>query len=138
VLYSVIILGIVLLLSIFWRRDAGPAAQLLSISPFYGSKGGPGSLGITPTFPISWTHGMNRFVKVAFDLEPDIWGTVIGMFVMLATLIAVPFVDRQPDTPRGWQQAFNLRERGWAFGLIGLFWLALIVGVVFNAVTPVG
>ena len=53
-----------------------------------------GGLGVVPTFPISWTHGMNRFVTIAFGLDPDIWGTIMGMVLMTAALVAVPFLDR--------------------------------------------
>jgi quinol-cytochrome oxidoreductase complex cytochrome b subunit len=137
-IYGGIILGIVLIISIVVTRDAGPAPQNLPFSPFYGAKEGPGGLGITPTFPISWTHGMNRFVTIAFDLEPDIWGTVIGMAIMLGTLVFIPFVDRIRGEPRGWAQAFDLRTRGWAFLLIALFWVTMIIGTVTNAVSPVG
>lgn len=137
-LYGGIILGVVLLISIFVSRDPGPAPQLLPSSPFFGSKKGPGTLGITPTYPISWTHGMNRFVAIFFHMEPDIWGTVIGMVVMLGALLAVPFIDRAALVPRSWAEAFNLRQRGWAFLAIAVFWVVMIVGVVTNAVTPVG
>jgi quinol-cytochrome oxidoreductase complex cytochrome b subunit len=131
-------MGIILVLSIVWTRDAGPAPQNLPFSPFYHAKEGPGGLGITPTFPISWTHGMNRFVNIAFELEPDIWGTFIAMLLMLGALIAIPFVDRSRAEPRNWAQAFDLRTRGWAFLLMALFWALLIIGTITNAVTPVG
>jgi len=137
-IYAGIILGVILIISIVIPRDAGPAPQNLSFSPFYGAAEGPGGLGITPTFPISWTHGMNRFVTIAFKLEPDIWGTVIGMVIMLGALVLVPYVDRLRAEPRGWAQAFDLRTRGWAFLLIALFWVTMIIGTVINAVSPVG
>jgi quinol-cytochrome oxidoreductase complex cytochrome b subunit len=137
-IYGGIMMGVILILAIVWQRDAGPAPQNLPISPFYHAKEGPGGLGITPTFPISWTHGMNRFVTIAFGLEPDIWGTFIAMVLMLVGLILIPFVDRSRGEPRSWTQAFNLRSRGWAFLLMALFWALLIIGTVTNAVTPVG
>jgi quinol-cytochrome oxidoreductase complex cytochrome b subunit len=133
-----IILGAILILSIVVDRGPGPAPQNLKISPFYGAAEGPGGLGITPTFPISWTHGMNRFVTIAFGLEPDIWGTVIGMVIMLGALVLIPFVDTGRSEPRTWAEAFNLRERGWAFALIILFWATLILGTVVNEVSPKG
>ncbi|MFI6603684.1 cytochrome b N-terminal domain-containing protein [Nonomuraea sp. NPDC050536] len=137
--YSAVILGIVLLISIFVPRDPGPAPQLLPSSPFYGSENGPGELGIVPTFPISWTHGMNRLVTIAFGLEPDIWGTILGLVLMAAALIAIPFLDRGgPGEPHSWQEARSLRRRGWAYLAIGLFWLIMIVGVVTNIITPKG
>jgi quinol-cytochrome oxidoreductase complex cytochrome b subunit len=136
--YSAVILGAILLVAIFVQRDPGPAPQLLPTSPFYGSEHGPGGLGITPTFPISWTHGMNRFVVIAFGLEPDIWGTVIGMVLITAALLVVPFVDRSDHEPATWGEAFDLRKRGWAFLAIVVFWTVMVVGVVTNAVTPVG
>ena len=138
IIYGGAIFAIVLIVSIVFTRDAGPAPQNLAISPYYGAKAGPGGLGITPTWPISWTHGMNRFVAIVFHLEPDIWGTVIGMLIMLGTLIAIPFVDRLRHEPHSWREAFNLRKRGVAFGLITLFWVTMIIGTVTNAVTPVG
>ena len=91
-LYGGAIMGVILLVSIFVHRDPGPAPQLLPSSPFYGSEHGPGGLGIVPTFPISWTHGMNRFVAIAFHLEPDIWGTVLGM-VLLSGALAVSLIE---------------------------------------------
>src|SRR5438034_128112 len=59
--YSGVILGAVLLLSIFVQRDAGIAPQLIPSSPLFGSPHGPGGNGAKPTFPIGWTHGMNVF-----------------------------------------------------------------------------
>jgi hypothetical protein len=50
----------------------------------------------------------------------------------------VPFIDRAKHEPRGWTEAFNLRQRGWAFFAIGVFWVIMIAGVVTNAVTPIG
>jgi quinol-cytochrome oxidoreductase complex cytochrome b subunit len=136
--WSGIILGIVLLIAIFLPRDAGTAPQLLSSSPLYGSEHGPGGLGYKPTFPISWTHGMNVFVADKLGIEPDIWGTFLGMALMLAALLVIPFVDpgdREPDSSAA---AFNWRRRGWAFLAIGVFWLVMIVGVVQNAVAEAG
>jgi menaquinol-cytochrome c reductase cytochrome b subunit len=136
--YSAVILGVVVLVSIFVDRDPGPAPQLLSSSPFYGSKHGPGGLGIVPTFPIMWTHGMNRFVAIAFHLEPDIWGTIIGVLLMTAALVAIPFLDRGTAEPHNWDEALSLRRRGWAYLAMALFWVILIIGTVTNIVTPKG
>jgi quinol-cytochrome oxidoreductase complex cytochrome b subunit len=136
--YSGVILGIVLLVAIFVHRNPGDAPQLLPESPFFGSEHGPGGLGIVPTYPISWTHGMNRFVTLAFHLEPDIWGTVIGMVLMTGALVVVPFVDRGTRAPLTWGEAFDMGERRWAFVAIGLFWVLMIIGVATNAITPVG
>ena len=93
---------------------------------------------MVPTFPIGWTHGMNRFVNLAFELEPDIWGTVIGMSLMTACLVAIPFLDRGRREPQSWSEAFDLRQRGWAFLAIMLFWVTMIVGVLTNIITPKG
>jgi menaquinol-cytochrome c reductase cytochrome b subunit len=136
--YSAVILGVIALISIFVHRSPGDAPQLLPSSPFYGSEHGPGGLGIVPTFPISWTHGMNRWVNLVFHLEPDIWGTVIGMALMTVSLIAIPFVDRGNVEPANWDEAFDLRQRGWAFLFMGIFWVTMITGVLTNAITPVG
>jgi quinol-cytochrome oxidoreductase complex cytochrome b subunit len=136
--YSVLILGAILLAAIFITRSAGPAPQLLRSSPFFGSKHGPGGLGIVPTFPISWTHGMNRFVNLAFGMEPDIWGTIIGMAIMTACLVAIPYLDRARREPHSWAEAFDLRQRTWAFLAITLFWVTMAVGVVTNIITPKG
>jgi menaquinol-cytochrome c reductase cytochrome b subunit len=136
--YSAVVLGVVLVVS-FFPRDPGPAPQLLPSSPFFGSEHGPGGLGIVPTFPIMWTHGMNRFVTIAFGMEPDIWGTIIGMVLMAGALIAVPFLDRGgPEEPRSWQEALSLRRRGWAYLAIVVFWVVMIIGTVTNLLTPVG
>jgi hypothetical protein len=128
----------VLVLSIFWRRDPGIAPQLVPESPFYGMKGGPGHLGAKPTWPISWTHGMNVFFGEHLKIEPDIWGTVTGMAVMTLVLILVPLVDRGRREPATWQEAFDLRQRKWAFACIAIFWIVFVVGVVQNAVAGTG
>jgi menaquinol-cytochrome c reductase cytochrome b subunit len=137
-LYSAVILGPFILAAIFIGRSPGDAPQLLPTSPFFGSAKGPGGLGIVPTFPISWTHGMNRFAHLGFAMEPDIWGTVIGMAIMTACLVAIPYLDRGRDEPRSWSEAFDLRQRGWAFLAITLFWVTMAVGVITNVITPKG
>jgi len=137
-IYSAFILGAILVIS-FFPRDPGPAPQLLPESPYFGSAHGPGGLGIVPTFPISWTHGMNRFVDIAFGMNPDIWGTVIGIVLMAVALIAIPYLDRGgPVEPHSWEEALSMHERGWAFLAMGVFWAILILGSVVNIVTPVG
>jgi quinol-cytochrome oxidoreductase complex cytochrome b subunit len=133
--YGALILLPIILLSIFIHRDPGPAPQLLSSSPFFGSEHGPGGLGIVPTFPISWTHGMNRFVAI-LGLEPDIWGTVIGMLLMTVALVSIPYLDRQTVEPTSWGKA--VRTRGWAFAALGLFWIIMVIGVLTNIITPKG
>jgi quinol-cytochrome oxidoreductase complex cytochrome b subunit len=133
-LYGTFLLGTVLLLAIFVDRGAGTPPQLLPSSPLYGSEHGPGGLGFKPGFPISWTHGMNVFVEEHLGLEPDIWGTVIGMALMLGSLILIPFVDPGRTEPGSWREAFDLRKRGWAFLAFAIFWLVMIVGIVQNAV----
>jgi len=137
-MYGAPIIGAVVVLAFVWNRDPGPAPQNLPISPYFGAEHGPGGLGVTSTFPISWTHGMNRFVTIVFNMEPDIWGTVIAMAVMTLALLLIPLVDRPRTEPRSWKEAFDLRTRGWAFLLIVVFWATMITGIVVNQVTPVG
>jgi quinol-cytochrome oxidoreductase complex cytochrome b subunit len=137
-LYSGVIVAVLLAVSIFVHRDPGPAPQLLPTSPFYGSKHGPGGLGIVPTWPIMWTHGMNRFVAIAFHLEPDIWGTMVGMLLMTVALVVIPFVDRASSEPASWEEALSLRRRGWAYLLMALFWVILVIGSITNIVSPKG
>jgi quinol-cytochrome oxidoreductase complex cytochrome b subunit len=137
-LYSGVILGIVLLVAIFLPRDPGTAPQLLSSSPLFGSKHGPGGLGYKPTFPISWTHGMNIFVAEWLGVDPDIWGTIVGMALMLGSLLVIPFIDGGDREPATRAEAFDWRKRGWAFAAFGLFWLVMIVGVVQNSVAGPG
>lgn len=135
--YSTLFLGIVLVIS-FFHRAAGPAPQLLPTSPYYGSQHGPGTLGIVPTMPISWMHGLNRFVAIFFHLEPDIWGTVIGMGLIAIALVAIPYIDRGGRfEPKNWAEALS-KKRIWAFIAMGVFWLVLIVGTITNMITPVG
>jgi quinol-cytochrome oxidoreductase complex cytochrome b subunit len=81
---------------------------------------------------------MNRFVVLAFHLEPDIWGTVVGMMLMTAALLIIPFVDRSDHEPATWGEALDLRQRGWAFLAMAVFWVTMIIGVLTNAITPVG
>ncbi len=137
-IYSVIILGIVLLVALFVPRGSGTAPQLLPESPFYGSTHGPGALGAKPSYPISWTHGMNVFVGEHLGIEPDIWGTVIGMGLMTLALLVIPFVDRVKQEPKDRKEAFNWRQRYWAFLAMAGFWIVMIVGVVQNAVAGHG
>ena len=137
-IYGGIILGVILLLAIFFPRDPGTAPQLLPSSPFYGSEKGPGALGTKPSFAIAWTHGMNVFVEEHLGITPDIWGTVAGMVLMLGALILIPFVDRGDDEPLTWREAFDLRRRGWAFLAIAIFWIVMIIGIVQNAVAGPG
>jgi quinol-cytochrome oxidoreductase complex cytochrome b subunit len=137
-IYGGVILGIVLLLAIFMPRDAGTAPQLLPTSPFFGSSHGPGALGAKPTFPISWTHGMNVFVEEHLGFTPDIWGTVVGMMLMLGALVAIPFLDRSDKEPSTRAEAFDWRRRGWAFAAMVIFWLVMLIGVIQNAVARPG
>ena len=136
--YGGIAVVALLLISIVFPRDAGTAPQLLQSSPLFGSEHGPGGLGYKPTFPISWTHGMNVFVDQRLGINPDIWGTILGMALMLGALLVIPFVDRAEAEPNSTTAAFNWRKRGWAFLAMGVFWLILIVGVAQNAVAEAG
>jgi quinol-cytochrome oxidoreductase complex cytochrome b subunit len=135
---SAVILGVVLVISILFPRDAGMAPQLLPSSPLFGAEHGPGGLGYKPTFPISWTHGMNIFVAERLGIDPDIWGTIVGMALMLGALLVIPFVDRGAREPADQAEAFDWRKRGWAFGAFGLFWLIMVVGVIQNAIAGPG
>jgi hypothetical protein len=137
-IYGGIIMGIVLLISIFLPRDSGTAPQLLPDSPLYGATHGPGGLGYKPTFPISWTHGMNVFFDEKLGINPDIWGTIVGMVLLLGALVVIPFVDRGEREPDSSAAAFAWRKRGWAFLAMAVFWLVLIVGVVQNAIAEAG
>jgi quinol-cytochrome oxidoreductase complex cytochrome b subunit len=118
--YSTIFLGIVLVIS-FFHRDPGP-----------------GGLGISPTMPISWMHGLNRFVAIFFNLQPDIWGTVIGMALIAIALVAIPYIDRGGSIePKNWVEAMS-KKRSWAFFAMAVFWLVLIIGTITNLITPIG
>jgi quinol-cytochrome oxidoreductase complex cytochrome b subunit len=137
-IFGGIIMGLILLIAIFVPRDAGIAPQLLPSSPFYGSTHGPGFMGTKPSFPISWTHGMNVFVGEHLGIEPDIWGTMIGMALMLVALLAIPFLDSSKNEPGTLAEAFDWRQRGWAFAAMGVFWLVMVVGVIQNALAGPG
>jgi quinol-cytochrome oxidoreductase complex cytochrome b subunit len=137
-IWSGIILGIIILISAFVPRDPGVAPQLLPSSPYYGKHAGPGKLGAKPTFPISWTHGMNVFVDEKFHLEPDIWGTVIGGALMFGAFLLIPFVDREKEEPKNLKEVFDLKKRGYAYAAMALFWLVFLVGVIQNAVAGAG
>jgi quinol-cytochrome oxidoreductase complex cytochrome b subunit len=130
--YSALILGAVLLLSIFVQRDPGIAPQLIPSSPLFGSPHGPGGNGAKPTFPIGWTHGMNVFFGQFLHIDPDIWGTVVGMVIIAGALLAVPFLDRGTRAPQGWREAFDWRKRGWAFFVVALMWFTMILGFLVN------
>ena len=135
--WSAIILGVVLLISIFVPRDPGVAPQLLQSSPLFGTDEDPGGLGFKPTFPISWTRGMN-IVAANLGIDPDIWGATVGMAVLLVALLLIPFLDGGDREPDNAGEAFNLRKRGWAFLAMAIFWVVLIVGVVQNQLTEAG
>jgi quinol-cytochrome oxidoreductase complex cytochrome b subunit len=137
-IYSGIIMGVILLIAIFVPREAGIVPQLLPSSPFFGSAHGPGFLGTKPSFPISWTHGMNVFVGEHLGIEPDIWGTMIGMALMLASLVAIPFLDWSEHEPSNRAEAFDWRKRGWAFAAMAVFWLVMIVGMIQNFLAGAG
>jgi quinol-cytochrome oxidoreductase complex cytochrome b subunit len=139
-IYSGIILGVILLVAIFVPRDPGTVPQLLPNSPLFlpGQKHGPGFLGTKPSFPISWTHGMNVFVGEHLGVEPDIWGSIVGTILLTLALVAIPFVDRGDTEPGSRAGAFNLRKRGLAFAAMGLFWLILLIGIIQNALSGAG
>lgn len=126
---SVVIIGVVVVISIFLNRDPGTAPQLLQSSPLFGVDDDPGGLGFKPTYPISWTRGMN-IVAANLGIDPDIWGTIVAMALMLGALVLIPFLDRSPKEPDSKSAAFNLRQRGLAFVAMGLFWVVLLVGVM--------
>ena len=90
------------------------------------------------TAALTWTHGMNVFVDEYLGLEPDIWGTIVGMVLMLGALLVIPFVDRAIRAPEGWREAFDWRKRGWAFAAMAIFCIVMIVGVVTNAFAGAG
>jgi quinol-cytochrome oxidoreductase complex cytochrome b subunit len=132
-----IILGVVLLIAIFLPRDPGVAPQLIPSSPLFGTDEDPGGLGFKPTFPISWTRGMN-IIAANLGIDPDIWGSVIGMGLLLAVLVVIPFLDRAKHEPESRAAAFDLRQRGFAFVAMGIFWVVLLLGVVSNFLTEAG
>ena len=136
-IYAGILLGIVLVLAIILPRDAGTAPQLIQSSPLFGTGEDPGGLGFKPTFPISWTRGMN-IIAANLGIDPDIWGTVMVMLVMLAALLLIPFLDRGREAPATSREAFDWRKRGAAFVAMGLFWILLIVGLLQNLLTAEG
>lgn len=136
-LWSGLIIGIVVLIAIFVPRDAGTAPQLLPSSSLYGVDDDPGGLGFKPTYPISWTRGMN-IIAANLGIDPDIWGAVIGMALLLGALLLIPFVDRGAHEPDSGASAFDLRKRGWAFVAMGIFWLVLIAGLIQNAIVAEG
>jgi quinol-cytochrome oxidoreductase complex cytochrome b subunit len=137
IVLSVIILGVVLVISIVLPRDPGVAPQLVQSSPLFGTDDDPGGLGFKPTYPISWTRGMN-IIAANLGIDPDIWGTLIAMTVLLVVLVIIPFVDRAASEPESTAAAFDWRKRGWAFLAMGIFWLVMIVGVIQNALAEAG
>jgi len=137
ILLSAAILGIVVVISIAFPRDPGVAPQLIPSSPLFGTDDDPGGLGFKPTYPISWTRGMN-IVAANLGIDPDIWGTVLAMAILLAMLLIIPFIDRGSREPANTAEAFDWRKRGWAFLAMGIFWVIMVVGVVQNALTEAG
>jgi hypothetical protein len=136
-IYGGVAMVILLGFALFIHRDPGTAPQLLSSSPLFNSPDDPGGLGYTPSFPISWTRGMNIIVA-NMGMDPDIWGTVIGMVLMFGALLVIPFLDRGDLEPQGWAAAFSLRKRGWAFLAMAIFWAVLVFGMIASAITGAG
>ena len=130
-------LAAVVLISIIFPREAGTAPQLIHSSPLFGTDDDPGGLGFKPTYPISWTRGMN-IIAAGLGIDPDIWGTVIAMAVKRVALLIIPFVDRATHEPDSAASAFNLRTRGLAFLAMAVFWIILIAGVVQSAIAEAG
>lgn len=137
IIYSAIFLGIVLLIAIFVQREAGVAPQLIASSPLYGVDDDPGGLGFKPNFPISWTRGMN-ILAAQLGIDPDIWGTIVGMAILLIALLVIPFIDRGRFAPATFREAFDWRKRGWAFAAMVIFWIVLAGGLIVNFVTAEG
>ena len=137
VIIGAIVIGIIVVISLIAPRDPGTAPQLISSSPLFGTDDDPGGLGFKPTYPISWTRGMN-IIAAGLGIDPDIWGTVLAMTIMLVALLAIPFIDRAEHEPENTAAAFNLRKRGWAFLAMGVFWVVLLAGVVQNFISEAG
>ena len=136
--WSGIILGATLLTSAFVPRSPGVAPQLIPTSPYFEMHKGPGKLGAKPTFPISWTHGLNVFINEKFEFEPDIWGTVLGTALLFGSLVIIPFVDRGKEEPKNLKEVFDWRKRGYAYVSMAFFWLVFLVGVIQNWVAGPG
>lgn len=136
-IYGGVAMLILLLIALFVHRDPGTAPQLLSSSPLFNSPDDPGGLGYTPSFPISWTRGMNIIVA-NWGVDPDIWGSVLGMVLMFGALLVIPFLDRGDKELQGWAAAFSLRKRGLAFLAMAVFWAVLIFGMLASALTGAG
>jgi len=79
-----------------------------------------------------------NIIAANLGIDPDIWGAMIGMALLLGTLLLIPFVDRGAHEPDSSASAFDLRKRGWAFLAMGIFWLVLIAGLVQNAIIAEG
>ncbi len=137
VIVGAVLLGAVVLISFLVPRQASTAPQLIPSSPLFGTADDPGGLGFKPTYPISWTRGMN-VIAASFGIDPDIWGTLAAMVVMVGALLIIPFVDRATTEPESTAAAFNLRKRGLAFLAMGIFWILLLAGVVQNLITDAG
>lgn len=60
------------------------------------------------------------------------------MGLILLCLLAIPFLDRSPNEPDSKASAFNLRQRGLAFGAMGLFLVVLVAGLVQNFLSEAG
>ena len=79
-----------------------------------------------------------NIIAAGLGIDPDIWGTVLAMTIMLVALLAIPFIDRAEHEPENTAAAFNLRKRGWAFLAMGVFWVVLLAGVVQNFISEAG
>ena len=79
-----------------------------------------------------------NIIAANFGVDPDIWGAMLGMGILLIALLVIPFLDRGDHEPDSLASAFDWRKRGWAFLAMGIFWVVLLAGVVQSAVTEAG
>ena len=79
-----------------------------------------------------------NIVAANLGIDPDIWGTVIGMALCCWRLLVIPFLDRAEHEPEARAAAFDLRQRGWAFIAMGSSGLCCSLGVVQSALTEAG
>ena len=71
-------------------------------------------------------------------MDPDIWGSALGMLFMFGALVVIPFIDRGKSEPRNWKEAFDIRKRGFAFTAMFIFWVILLLGTITSLITEAG
>ena len=63
-----------------------------------------------------------NIVAANFGIDPDIWGTMVGMGILLVALLVIPFVDRgehEPDSLAARSTGASVAGHSWPWASSG-------------------